>query len=88
MRRRKRRRRKRKRRRRRRSRSSSSRSSSSSGTTTTTTTICLPCDVSEPSHLSSFDGRQEELLSANTCCCHVSDELVGLVLHVGDAEQS
>ncbi|KAH3840878.1 hypothetical protein DPMN_114336 [Dreissena polymorpha] len=35
----------------------------------------------------SIDGRQEGFLWANLCC-HVPDVLVGLVLHVGDAEQS
>ncbi|KAH3871918.1 hypothetical protein DPMN_035133 [Dreissena polymorpha] len=46
-----------------------------------------PGDMSKPSQLSSFDGRQKGLLWANKCCSHVPDDLVGLLLRVGDVKQ-
>ncbi|KAH3855784.1 hypothetical protein DPMN_098353 [Dreissena polymorpha] len=48
----------------------------------------MPDDLSKPSQLSSFDGRKQGIVWTNKCCSHVADVLVGLLLHIGDVEQS
>ncbi len=48
----------------------------------------VPCDVYKPNQLSSFNGRQEGFLLANTCCCIVPDVHVDVMVCLEDAEQS